>query len=102
VARRWGEVARELRRHHPQGPIWYLATIGVEPERWGLGAGRALLADFIAQVDADGAPAYLETDRPDLERYYARMGFEVCDRIEVHGVPVLLMQRSARRGAARA
>jgi GNAT superfamily N-acetyltransferase len=101
VARRWAEVSRELRRHHPQGPIWYLATLGVEPECWGRGAGRALLADFVAQVDADGAPAYLETDRPDLEPFYARMGFEVCDRIEVSGVPVLLMERPARRGAGR-
>jgi GNAT superfamily N-acetyltransferase len=102
VARRWGEVARELRRHHPQGPIWYLATLGVEPALWGRGAGRALLADFVARVDADGAPAYLETDRPDLEPFYAHVGFAVCDRIEVSGVPVLLMQRSARSRAARA
>ncbi len=102
VARRWGEVARELRRYHPQGPVWYLATLGVEPSLWGRGVGRALLADFVAQVDADDAPAYLETDRLDLEPFYARVGFAVCDRIEVSGVPVLLMQRSARSRAARA
>jgi GNAT superfamily N-acetyltransferase len=97
VAKRWSEVSRELREHHPLGPFWYLATLGVEPERWGRGAGRALLADFIAQVDADAAPAYLETDRPELERYYARLGFAVSDRITVYGVPVLLMERPVRR-----
>jgi len=102
VARRWGEVSRELRRHHPQGPYWYLATLGVEPERWGRGVGRVLLADFVAQADADAAPAYLETDRPELERYYASVGFDVRERIEVRGVPVLLMERSARSRAARA
>jgi GNAT superfamily N-acetyltransferase len=96
VARRWSEVSRELRERHPQGPFWYLATLGVDPARWGRGAGRALLAAFLAQVDADAAPAYLETDRLELERYYARLGFEVRDRITVYGVPVLLMERPAR------
>jgi GNAT superfamily N-acetyltransferase len=96
VAQRWGEVSRELREHHPHGPFWYLATLGVEPERWGRGVGRALLAGFLLQVDADAAPAYLETDRPELERYYARLGFAVRDRIVVRGVPVLLMERPAR------
>jgi GNAT superfamily N-acetyltransferase len=88
VAKRWSEVSRELREHHPQGPFWYLATLGVEPARWGRGAGRALLADFLA-------PAYLETDRLELERYYARLGFAVRERIAVYGVPVLLMERPA-------
>jgi GNAT superfamily N-acetyltransferase len=101
VARRWGEISQELRRHHPLGPYWYLATLGVEPTLWGRGAGRALLADFVAQADADAAPAYLETDRPELERFYAGFGFAVRERIEVRAVPVLLMERSARCGAAR-
>jgi GNAT superfamily N-acetyltransferase len=93
VARRWSEVSRTLRERHPHGPFWYLATLGVEPAQWGRGAGRALLDHFLAQVDADAAPAYLETDRPELERYYARRGFAVRDRITVYGVPVLLMER---------
>lgn len=93
VARRWGEVSRELRRHHPQGPLWYLATLGVEPDRWGRGAGQALLADFVAQVDADGSGAYLETDRRELAAFYERAGFRVEQEIEVYGVPVLLMER---------
>jgi hypothetical protein len=96
VAQRWSDVSRALREHHPQGPFWYLATLGVEPERWGCGAGRALLAEFLGLVDADAAPAYLETDRPELERYYARLGFAVRERVAVRGVPVLLMERPAR------
>jgi GNAT superfamily N-acetyltransferase len=101
VATRWGEVSRELMRHHPRGGHWYLATLGVDPLGWRRGTGRALLADFIARVDADSAPAYLETDRPELERFYARVGFELREKIEVNGVPVLLMERSARSGPAR-
>ncbi len=93
VATRWGEVSRELARHHPQGPNWYIATLGVEPERWGSGTGAALLADFVAQVDAAGSGAYLETDRRELAGFYGRAGFRVEQEIEVLGVPVLLMER---------
>jgi hypothetical protein len=99
VARRWGEVSRRLREHHPGQPHWYLATLGVEPAGWGRGAGRALLADLVSRVDADATPAYLETDRPELERFYASVGFAVREKVEVYGVPVLLMERPARSDA---
>jgi GNAT superfamily N-acetyltransferase len=98
VARRWGEVSRELARHHPQGPLWYLATLGVEPGLWGRGVGQVLLGDFVSQVDADGCGAYLETDRRELAGFYGRAGFRVEQEIEVFGVPVLLMERRARGG----
>ena len=100
VARRWGEVSRELARHHPQGPLWYLATLGVEPELWGRGVGQALLGDFVAQVDADRSGAYLETDRRELAGFYGRAGFRVEEEALVFGVPVLLMERRPRKGDA--
>ena len=96
VVRRWSEVSARLREHHLGQPHWYLATIGVEPERWGAGAGRALLDAFVALADADGTPAYLETDRPELEGFYRGAGFRVREQIAVLGVPVLLMERPAR------
>jgi ribosomal protein S18 acetylase RimI-like enzyme len=101
VARRWSEVSRQLRAHHPGQPHWYLATLGVEPSCWGCGAGRALLADLVLRIDADATPAYLETDRPELERYYRSAGFEVRERVQVCGVAVLLMERPARSGSRR-
>ena len=54
-----------------------------------------------AKVDADATCAYLETDRPELERYYRGAGFEVRERIQVFGVPVLLMERPARSASLR-
>jgi ribosomal protein S18 acetylase RimI-like enzyme len=93
VATRWSDVSRQLRRHHPLGPHWYLATLGVDPERWGQGAGRALLDDFLAQVDDDGSGAYLETDRRELAGFYERAGFRVEQEIAIYGCPVLLMER---------
>jgi ribosomal protein S18 acetylase RimI-like enzyme len=101
VARRWSEVSRQLREHHPGQPHWYLATLGVEPACWGRGAGRALLAALVAKADADATPAWLETDRPELERYYRGAGFEVRERIQLFGVPVLLMERPARSALRR-
>jgi ribosomal protein S18 acetylase RimI-like enzyme len=101
VARRWSEVSRQLREHHPGQPHWYLATLGVEPACWGRGAGRALLAALVAKADADATPAWLETDRPELERYYRGAGFEVRERIQLFGVPVLLMERPARSASRR-
>jgi ribosomal protein S18 acetylase RimI-like enzyme len=96
VVRRWSEVSARLREHHLGQPHWYLATIGVAPERWGTGAGRALLDAFAALVEADGNAAYLETDRPELEGFYRGVGFRVREQIAVLGVPVLLMERPAR------
>ncbi len=96
VVRRWSQVSARLREHHPGQPHWYLATLGVAPERWGAGAGRALLGAFVAQADADGSAAYLETDRPELEGFYRSAGFRVRERIEVLDVPVLLMERPPR------
>ena len=69
----------------------------MEPERWGHGAGQALLRDFVAQVDADGSGAYLETDRRELAAFYERAGFRVEQEIEVYGVPVLLMERRPQK-----
>jgi GNAT superfamily N-acetyltransferase len=99
VARRWAEVSQRLREHHPGQPHWYLATLGVEPACWGRGAGHALLADLVSRVDVDGTAAYLETDRPELERFYTSVGFVVREKVEVYGVPVLLMERPARSDA---
>jgi len=96
VVRRWSEVSARLREHHPGQPHWYLATVGVDPARWGEGVGRELLAAFAARADEDAVAAYLETDRPELEGFYGRAGFQVRRRIEVLGVPVLLMERPVR------
>ena len=62
VARRWARVYELLRDHHLVERHWYLGTIGVEPELQGRGVGSELLAAWLGLVDADGAPAYLETE----------------------------------------
>jgi ribosomal protein S18 acetylase RimI-like enzyme len=96
VARRWGLVFEALARVHPVEPHWYLATLGVDPQAWGRGVGTALLARWLADVDADGVTAWLETDREGNVGFYRRSGFEVALRTEVLATPVWCMRRPAR------
>ena len=96
VIGRWGKVFRALEAVHPLDQQWYLALLGVEPEQQGRGLGTALLQRFVQQVDADGAPAYLETDRPENVAFYGQVGFDVVREVEVLGITVWCMQRPAR------
>jgi ribosomal protein S18 acetylase RimI-like enzyme len=95
VAHRWAKVYELLRDHHPVDLHWYLGTIGVEPALWGRGVGTALLSAWLRLVDADAAPAYLETDAAGNIRFYERAGFEVVEEISVLGVSVWTMRRPA-------
>ncbi|MAE93594.1 MAG: hypothetical protein CL910_02940 [Deltaproteobacteria bacterium] len=92
-AGRWAEVARVLESCHPLGGHAYLSTLGVLPAAQRGGVGRALLWDWLDEVDRDGAWAWLETDRAECLPLYRSGGFEVRDEIEVLGVPVSLMER---------
>jgi hypothetical protein len=49
-------------------------------------------------VDADGAPAYLETDAAGNLRFYERAGFEVVEEIWALGVRIWTMRRPAVGG----
>jgi ribosomal protein S18 acetylase RimI-like enzyme len=96
VARRWAEVFETLAPLHPQGPHWYLGTLGVEPLQQGRGLGHRLLADWLAEVDRGPAGAYLETDRPENVAFYQRAGFVALGETRIFSVPVWRMYREAR------
>lgn len=88
----------ELDRYHPTAPHWYLWTLGVDPRRQGRGVGSALLKHRLAQIDAEGATAYLEASDPKNVPFYERHGFEALGVIEVEDIPPLTpMLRPARR-----
>jgi GNAT superfamily N-acetyltransferase len=95
VAARWREVAETLHAGAPPAPHWVLATLGVEPSLRGCGIGRTLLAHWLAQVDADRAPAYLETDAPRNLPLYERAGFRATQELRIFDVPVWRMRRAA-------
>ena len=80
---------------HPPEPHWYLGTLGVEPRQQGHGIGRALLADWLAEVDREPSSAYLETDRPESVAFYERAGFVAVGEMEIFSARVWQMRRES-------
>lgn len=95
VAGRWREVFDALDAEHPRTPHWYLALLGVASARQRRGLGGALLDAWLARVDADGLPAWLETDRAANLAFYGARGFAVRRELLVCGVPVWCLARTA-------
>jgi GNAT superfamily N-acetyltransferase len=83
---------------HPEEPHWYLAVIGSDPTVRGGGFGQALMRSGLNRCDAEHAPAYLESSKPENVPYYTRFGFEVTGEIPLpDGGPTLIpMWRHAR------
>lgn len=103
VATRWNAVFDRLDRLHPPYAHWYLGLLGVDPERRRSGVGRALLRHWLARaVDREGAPAYLETDRPENLAFYGADGFAVEGELDVYDTPVWRLARPPRLPDARA
>lgn len=48
---------------------------------------------FCDELERQALPGYLETDRPENIRFYARFGFEVIAEQHVLGVPNFFMIR---------
>jgi GNAT superfamily N-acetyltransferase len=61
--------------HPAEPPHYYLSLLGTHPDRRGEGLGMALLADTLARIDEEGAPAYLESSNPANDARYERLGF---------------------------
>ena len=82
-AKRGEQLSELMKQHHPEEPHWYLAVIGSDPTVRGGGFGQALMRSRLDRVDAEHAPAYLESSKPDNVPYYQRFGFEVTGEIQV-------------------
>ncbi len=93
-------MAETLRCGAPGPPHWLLATLGVASALRGCGAGSTLLACWLAQVDAERAPAYLETDAPQNLPFYERAGFRATQELRIFDVPVWRMVRSTAGGGS--
>ena len=74
IAARADEATACLR---PEGSVWHLATVGVEPAAQGQGLGRAVLEPALSAAREQGYAAYLETSSPANVAVYERLGFEV-------------------------
>lgn len=95
---RYLSYASALHHRHARGRHWYLWVIGVDPLYQGTGIGGRLMARGLEMVDADAAPAYLETGSERNVRFYQRFGFRLAGQGSVPGSgdPVWAMLRPAR------
>ncbi|MFD9903368.1 GNAT family N-acetyltransferase [Streptomyces sp. NPDC059063] len=74
---------RALEPHRPGEPVWFLATVGVDPDAQGQGLGGAVLAAGLEAADRAGHPAFLETSSERNVRFYERVGFTVTAEVEL-------------------
>jgi GNAT superfamily N-acetyltransferase len=88
-ARRGSRIEELLVSHQPGEPHWYLEVLSIDPPHQRQGHGTTLLAPVLERADADGTPAYLETNRESNLPYYRRFGFELTEKISLPDSPPL-------------
>jgi GNAT superfamily N-acetyltransferase len=82
------------RTHPSEPPHFYLSLLGTDPNHAGHGLGIGLLAANLREIDAAGAPAYLESSNPVNLPRYERLGFRPLGEVElVPGIPATQMWR---------
>jgi ribosomal protein S18 acetylase RimI-like enzyme len=90
-------VLEQMEAAHPTYPHWYLALLGVDPSRQGLGMGSRLLEAGLRTVDEAHLPAYLETPNPQTVGLYERYGFVVSGRLQAGSCPPIVSMVRAPR-----
>lgn len=71
---------------HPEDdPHYYLSLLGTNPDHRGQGLGMGLMAATLERIDAEGAPAFLESSNPANTPRYERLGFSICGEFELSG-----------------
>jgi predicted N-acetyltransferase YhbS len=73
-------------------------VIGSDIAVRGHGFGQVLMRSRLDRVDAEHAPAYLESSKPENVPYYERFGFSITGEITLpgDGPTVWTMWRAAR------
>jgi ribosomal protein S18 acetylase RimI-like enzyme len=97
LLRRLGEWRLAWARHDPRTPHWHLGPVAVDAHLHGQGIGSALMAGFVARMDAAAADAYLETDKAINVAFYRRNGFVTVGEGGALGVPCWYMSRAPVR-----
>lgn len=82
------------RTHPSEPPHFYLSLLGTNPDHAGHGHGMRLLAANLEEIDAAGAPAYLESSNPANLPRYEGLGFRPLGEVELlPGIPATQMWR---------
>lgn len=80
-------VLEQMNAAHPKDPHWYLPWLGVDAAHQGAGLGSDLLKQYLAYVDADRLPAFLETPNPRTVPFYERHGFSTTNVSQAGACP---------------
>ena len=88
----------QLDAAHPHDPPhYYLSLLATHSDHRGNGLGMALLAACLEWIDAEHAPAYLESTNPANDPRYRRQGFEPSGEVVLpNGHVITTMWRDAR------
>jgi ribosomal protein S18 acetylase RimI-like enzyme len=76
-----------LESHHPHAPHWYLQFAGCVPAVQGRGYGGAAIRARLAECDAKGLPAALETATPSNLGLYQSLGFVISGSHQIRNGP---------------
>jgi ribosomal protein S18 acetylase RimI-like enzyme len=88
----WGSFSRMMRfmdfaekEHKAAISVghYYIMTVGVLPERQGLGVGKRLMSKALEIVDAHNMACFLETQNQNNVPIYRKLGFEVVSDKEI-------------------
>lgn len=90
----------KMHKRAAPAPHYYLFALGVGPGAQGRGVGGRLLRGMLGRVDAERAPAYLETQKEANVGLYRKFGFEVVADEPFPGLKGLRNWAMPRRAAA--
>ncbi len=85
---------RQIKRHHPNSPFYYLWFIGVHPVHKGLGLGSELMLELVADAQRMERPIYLETSTVRNLSWYKKFGFNVYDELNLSYVLYFLKREN--------
>lgn len=90
-------IMDRIEKVHPREPHYYLQAVGTDPSKQGKGYGGVVIRRQLANADAQGMPAYLESSKDTNIPIYQSLGFELTGEIKLPGGPTLYpMWRKAR------
>ena len=78
-----------MEKQHPHTPHRYLQAIGTDPDKQGKGYGGVLIRRRLADADAAGQPAYLESSKEANIPIYQSFGFELTGEIKLPDGPTI-------------
>ena len=88
----WASISRSMllmdfveKQHKAATPFdhYYIMTIGVLPERQGMGLGKKLMSKVIEISEVSNKPCYLETQNKNNVPFYQSFGFEIVSDKEI-------------------